>query len=51
MEKRFLRRKIGREMKDGILPNAIKEWNAISNNLKVVKVSRSDDDMVEVTYG
>ena len=39
MEKRFLRRKIAREMRDGILPSVMKELNAISNNLKVVKVT------------
>jgi len=50
MEKRFLRRKIAREMRDGILPNVMKELNAISNNLKVVKVSSSDEDVAEVTF-
>ena len=49
MEKRFLRRKIAREMRDGILPNVMKELNAISNNLKVVKVTSSDEDMAKVT--
>ena len=49
MEKRFLRRKIARKMRDGILPTIMKELNAISNNLKVVKVSSSDEDMAEVT--
>ena len=49
MEKRYLRRKIGEQMEDGVLPNVIKELNAISMNLQVVKVSRSDDDIAEVT--
>lgn len=49
MEKRYLRRKIGREMEEGILPAVVKELNVISNNLKVVKVARSDDDFAEVT--
>ncbi|WVZ74472.1 hypothetical protein U9M48_022651 [Paspalum notatum var. saurae] len=50
MEKRYLRKKIGRLMQDGILPNVIKELNTISKNLRVVKVSRSDDDIAEVTF-
>ncbi|XP_066385070.1 uncharacterized protein [Miscanthus floridulus] len=49
MEKRYIRRKIGREMQDGILPDVIKELNTISKNLKVVKVTRSDEHMAEVT--
>ena len=49
MQKRYLRRKIGREMTDGILPNVIKELNLITNNLKVVKVAVSDENFVEVT--
>jgi hypothetical protein len=49
MEKRFLRRKIAREIRDGKLPSVMKELNAISNNLKVVKVLNSDEDMAEVT--
>jgi hypothetical protein len=40
---------IGRQMEGQILPSVIKEHNAISNNLQVVKVSRSDDDIAEVT--
>jgi hypothetical protein len=36
-------------MEGQILPSVIKEHNAISNNLQVVKVSRSDDDIAEVT--
>jgi len=47
-EKRFLR-KIAREIRDGILPSVMKGLNAISNNLKVVKVTSSDEDMTEVT--
>ena len=34
---------------NGILPNVPKELNLIGKNLKVVKVSVSDDDIVEVT--
>ena len=49
MEKRYLRRQIGREMQDGILPSVIKELNTISINLKLVKVVRSDEDFAEVT--
>ena len=49
MEKRFLRRKCGREMTGDILPSVIKELNHISNNLKVVKIKVSDDDFAEVT--
>ncbi|WVZ68424.1 hypothetical protein U9M48_017362 [Paspalum notatum var. saurae] len=49
MEKRYLRRQIGREMQDGILPNVLKELNTISKNLRVVKVTRSDEDITEVT--
>jgi len=36
-------------MQDGILPNVIKDLNTITNNLKVVKVSISDDDIAQVT--
>jgi hypothetical protein len=49
MEKRYLRKKIGKEMEDGIVSNVMKELNTITNNLKVVKVSVSDDDIAEVT--
>ena len=49
MEKRFLRRKVGREIPEGILPNVIKKLNLISNHLKVVKVAASDEDFPEVT--
>lgn len=49
MEKRYLRKKIARQMEDGILPNVMKELNAISMNLQVVKVARSDEDIAEVT--
>ena len=49
MEKRYIRRKIGREMQDGILPGVIKELNTISKNLRVVRVTRSDEHMAEVT--
>ena len=49
MEKTYLRKKIGRQMQDEILPNVIKDLNTITNNLKVVKVSISDDDIAQVT--
>jgi hypothetical protein len=49
MEKRYLRKTIARQWEDGILPNVMKELNLISKNLKVVKVSVSDDDIAEVT--
>jgi len=45
MEKMYLRKKIARQMEDGILPNMMKELNAISMNLQVVKVARSDEDI------
>ena len=45
MEKRYLRKKIARQREDGILPNVMKELNAISMNLQVVKVARSDEDI------
>lgn len=49
MEKKYLRKHVANAMEDGILPNASKELNQVSNNLKVVKVARSDDDCAEVT--
>ena len=49
MKKRYIRRKIGQQLQDGILPGILKELNLISTNLKVVKVKVSDDDFVEVT--
>ena len=49
IEKRYLRRQIGKDMQDGILPNVIKDLNTISKNLKVVKVARSDEGIAEVT--
>lgn len=36
-------------MQDGILPSAEKELNKASNNLRVVKVARSDNDFAEIT--
>ena len=33
MEKRYLRKQIGGQMEDGILPNVLKELNTISKNL------------------
>jgi hypothetical protein len=49
MEKRYIRKKIGRQMQDDILPGVIKELNTISKNLKVVRVIRSDEHIAEVT--
>jgi hypothetical protein len=49
MEKRYLRKQIANKMDDGILPNVMKELNQVSNNLRVVKVARSDEDCAEVT--
>jgi hypothetical protein len=49
MEKRYLRRHIGKDMQDGILPNVIKDMSTISKSLKVVKVARSDEGIAEVT--
>jgi hypothetical protein len=49
MEKRCLRRQIGRNLQDGILPSVIKDLNTISKNLKVVKVVHSDLDIADVT--
>ena len=48
MEKRYLRKQITSKMVDGILPNVLKELNQVSNNLRVVNVTRSDDDCAEV---
>jgi len=49
MEKRYVRKKIGQQWEEGILPSVIKELNLISKNLKVVKVVVSDEDFAEVT--
>ena len=49
MEKRYLRKQIASKMVDAILPNVLKELNQVSNNLRDVKVARSDDDCAEVT--
>ena len=49
MEKRYLRKKLARQLHDRILPNVIKELNLISNHLTVLKVSVSDGDIAEVT--
>jgi hypothetical protein len=49
MEKWYLRKVIGRKMEGHIMPSVIKELNAISKTLQVVKVTRSDDDIAEVT--
>ena len=49
MEKRYLRKKLARQWPEGILPNVMKELNLISNHLKVIKVSVSDDYIAEVT--
>jgi hypothetical protein len=49
MEKRYIRKQIGQQWQDGILPSVMKELNLISNNLKVVKVTVSDEGFAEVT--
>ena len=49
MEKRYIRKKIARQWGDGILLGVMKDLNAISNNLKVVKVVACDDGIAEVT--
>ena len=49
MEKRYLRKKLARQWPEGILPNVMKELNLISNQLKVIKVTVSDDYIAEVT--
>lgn len=49
MENCAARRTIGRLMDDGILPSVIMELNKASNNLRVVKIGRGDDDFAEVT--
>ena len=49
MEKRYLRKKLARQWHDRISPNVMKELNLISNQLKVIKVTVSDDDIAEVT--
>ncbi|CAD6249714.1 unnamed protein product [Miscanthus lutarioriparius] len=49
MEKRYIRKKIARQWEDGILPSVLKDLNAISKNLKVVKVATCDDGIAEVT--
>jgi len=49
MEKRYIRKKLGQQWQEGILPSVMKDLNLISNNLKVVKVKVSDEDFAEVT--
>ena len=49
MEKRYLRTKLAQKWEDGIVPGVMKDLNLISMNLKVVKVTVSDDDFAEVT--
>jgi hypothetical protein len=49
MEKRYIRKKIARQWKDGILPSVLKELNFISSKLKLVKVVACDDGVAEVT--
>lgn len=50
MKKMCLRRQVGKKLPDGILPNVIKELNATSNNLRVVKIARPDDDMAVMAF-
>jgi hypothetical protein len=49
MEKRYIRKKLVQIWQDGVLPQVIKDLNVISQNLKVVKITVSDDDFAEVT--
>jgi transposase-like protein len=42
IEKRYIRKKIARQWQDGILPGVIKDLNAISNHLRVVKIAACD---------
>jgi hypothetical protein len=49
IEKRYLKKKLARQWHDIILPNVTKEMNVISKQLKVIKVTVSDDDIAEVT--
>ena len=49
MEKRYIRKKIARQWEDGILPGVLKDLNAISKNLKVVKVATCDDGIAKLT--
>jgi hypothetical protein len=49
MEKRYLRKKIGRQWEDGILPGVMNDLNLISHHIKVVKVKPCDEDVAEVT--
>jgi len=49
MEKRYIRKKLAQQWQDGVLPQVMKDLNVISQNLKVVKITVSDDDFAEVT--
>ena len=49
IEKRYIRKKIARQWEDGILLGVLKDLNAISKNLNVVKVATCDDGIAEVT--
>jgi hypothetical protein len=49
MEKRYTRKQIRQQWRDGILPSVMKELNLISNNLKVIKMIVNDEDFAEVT--
>jgi len=49
MEKRYIRKKLEQQWQDGVLPQVMKDLNVISQNLKVVKITVSDDDFAEVT--
>jgi hypothetical protein len=49
MEKRYIRRKLGQEWADGIIPQVMKDLHEISKNMKVVKIMISDEDFAEVT--
>jgi hypothetical protein len=49
MEKRYIRKKLGEQWADGIIPQVMKDLHLISKNLKVVKIIISDEDFAEVT--
>lgn len=49
MKKRYLRKTLGRQWKEGILLIVMKDLNLIFSNLKVVKITISDDDIATVT--
>jgi hypothetical protein len=49
LEKRYIRKKLGEQWADGIIPQVMKDLHLISKNFKVVKITISDEDFAEVT--